>query len=275
MTDFLTTPEEAQAIALILIEVAKSDGYKCEMEQAFHDDAPLATTLLCSRKGAPTRLIEVQAQPHYTPAVRRLCQWLRAQRMYTELIIATGEGAHASGRLFKELKLDGVGLGFVHDDGDFDIPLPSTVPALIATPDPSIALGRLKKEVNALLDRFNRGDRKDALRDLCEVVERETERVAVRAARKQLVNKTVAQVEGMDWNAQIGLLGSGKASASGVALFETQLHLDMHSFRGARNLLDHKVTTAVAASKREQQFVERMIMGSRLAAELVRIDRKM
>jgi hypothetical protein len=50
---------------------------------------------------------------------------------------------------------------------------------------------------------------------------------------------------------------------------------DLHSFRGARNLLDHKVTNKREDTKRQQQFAERMMQGPRLVAELVSLNRKL
>jgi hypothetical protein len=48
----------------------------------------------------------------------------------------------------------------------------------------------------------------------------------------------------------------------------------MHSFRNARNVIDHKVKSKRENAARERQFAERMIQGSRLAAELITIKRK-
>ena len=49
---------------------------------------------------------------------------------------------------------------------------------------------------------------------------------------------------------------------------------DLHSFRGARNLVDHKVRGKRDDVKRQKQFAERMMQGPRLVSELVSLQRK-
>lgn len=56
-------------------------------------------------------------------------------------------------------------------------------------------------------------------------------------------------------------------------LVDDKLEEDLHSFRGARYLIDD-TTTAAGAKKRQTQFAERMVMGPRLAAELRSLQAK-
>lgn len=148
-------------------------------------------------------------------------------------------------------------------------------PALIVTPDPTLKFGDCKVEVNSAIRKFNEIDRKDGLRDMCELVERETEKLAILAVRKGLLRLGEADVQRQDWSGQINTLASPNTYNPGnTPLLDSKLKDDLHSFRGARNLIDHKVTSKRAEIKRQRQFQERMMMGPRLIAELVSLKRK-
>ena len=74
---------------------------------------------------------------------------------------------------------------------------------------------------------------------------------------------------------KIDILGSAaQATGARSPLLESQLKIDLHSFRGARNLFDHPVRGMRAENRRELQLHERMIQGPRLLSELLRLQRK-
>ncbi|MCI0677375.1 MAG: hypothetical protein L0Y42_16565 [Phycisphaerales bacterium] len=147
--------------------------------------------------------------------------------------------------------------------------------ALVVTPDPTLALGKHKKRVGDLVEKFNGGGRKDALRDMCELVEGETDKLIRLAVRKGWVNVTTTQVDNMDWSAQINALASANQCAAGKSLIISHTDKDdFHSFRNARNLLDHKVRNKREEKRREQQFAERMMQGPRLTAILLAMQRR-
>ena len=59
-----------------------------------------------------------------------------------------------------------------------------------------------------------------------------------------------------------------------MPIVDDKLKQDLHSFRGARNLIDHPATSKAAEKKRQTQFAERMVMGPRLAGELLSLQAK-
>ena len=78
-----------------------------------------------------------------------------------------------------------------------------------------------------------------------------------------------------DWSGQIDTLRSAKACAAGkTPILDDPLKTDLHSFRGIRNLLDHKTRSRIQEIDRQQQLAERMMMGPRLIDRLVKLKRK-
>ncbi|MGH7249966.1 MAG: hypothetical protein ACREGC_03245, partial [Minisyncoccia bacterium] len=109
----------------------------------------------------------------------------------------------------------------------------------------------------------------------CEVVERETEELALRAVRKGWLTMNEAAIKGKDWSSQIDTLASPNACTAGRApIVSTTFKNDLHSFRGARNLVDHKVRGKRDDANRQKQFAERMMQGPRLVAELISLKRR-
>ena len=139
---------------------------------------------------------------------------------------------------------------------------------------PVLALGSRAKAVKDQVARFNASDRKGALQSMCEIVEFETDKLVTKLARKGLISKTEGEVAKMDWATQINISASQTVHISGNPLVSESLKTDLHSFRGARNLINHKVSSKRDEQKREQQFAERMLMGPRLTADLLSLQRK-
>jgi hypothetical protein len=129
--------------------------------------------------------------------------------------------------------------------------------------------------VSAAIHKFNEIDRKDGLRDMCEIVERLTEELGVTACRKGHLKIPESPFRAKDWSDQINELANGNAyHPPHTPIIGTLLKNDMHSFRGARNLIDHKVRSLKEDMKRQKQFAERMMQGPRLAAELISLKRR-
>ena len=121
-----------------------------------------------------------------------------------------------------------------------------------------------------MCERFNDGDRKDALRDLFEFVEGETDRLARKAVTKGWLVIDSTGIERMDWSSKINVLASNNQYNAGFSvLIDSNLKADLQSFRGARNLYNHPAVTTRAQNNRELQAQERMIQGPRLLAELL------
>jgi hypothetical protein len=244
------------------------------VERAIWNDAPFRTTLATTRP-QPAVLVEVQGRFQYHTAVAALAAWMMARRFYAELYLAVDADAEVPGHALEQMKRDGVGLLLRMPAGEIVVTEFARNPALIVHPDPTLVFGECETDIKAAIRKFNYVDRKDGLRDMCAIVERETERLAVVASRKKLVQVDETILSGMDWSTQINTLASKKAAAQGVEpLLDENAKNDFHSFRGARNLVDHPAPNRRQDAKRAKQFSERMTQGPRLVAELVSLRRR-
>lgn len=268
------TPDEAQTIADALIAHLRKGKHKVEIETPICRKAPYRTTLIARRSGLVT-VFEAQGSPVLSPSIDAFATWLFAWRLYCEFYLATHEDADMKTGLLADMKQSGIGLAVVDDHGAVSFQVQPRNPALVVTPEPTLRLGRLRGSVDALVDRFNSGVRKDALRDMCELVEQKTAELAGAAARKGWLTTTPNHVEARGWSDQINVLASARQFSSGRRpLLDDKLKSDLHSFRGARNLVDHRVKTRREEAKRQRQFAERMMMGPRLLEELLSLRRK-
>jgi hypothetical protein len=270
---FSITPEEAQPIARWVARHLRKTGAKVVVERAPFVGAPYRPTLIGTIKGK-TIAVEAQGALAYTRPLQEFNAWLKGNRHYVELFVATGVEAQAAAGVIADLDRDGIGLLVVGDRGGVEVTRRAQNPALVVQPDPTLRYGDCAREVGEAIAKFNRVDRKDGLRDMCELVERETERLAERAAKRGRIIVPVASVLAKDWSEQIDTLASTNACAAGHAvLLGAGLKHDCHSFRGARNLVDHKVRSKREDTRRQRQFAERMVQGPRLVSELVAIRR--
>lgn len=272
---FDVTPEEAQPCALHLARYIVRAKRHVTIEEAAWPEARYRTTIF-SRAGDETILYEVQGEIDFHNQLRDFAQWLAANRRYAELWIVADGKAKTTAAVLGTLKKSGVGLLLRDDETDkFDPMLAAVNPALQVTPDPALRFGDSKTEISACVEKFNRGDRKDALRDLFELVERDTEKALIAAAKKAWISVPQAAIEKQDWSTQINTLGSANVTVGNrVALIDGKLKDDMQSFRGARNLLDHKVRSRKEEQRRQCQMAERMMMGTRLMSELIALRRR-
>jgi hypothetical protein len=271
---YVFTPDDAQTIADAIVKYLRKQKCEVSFETALSDNAPYRTTLLAKRNDLII-LIEAQKSPNYGGSLQGLARWLGAERKYCELYLATDADAYMQGGLLTELERDGVGLMLVDDTSTVSTSQKPRNPALVITPDPTLRFGKCKEEVRESINKFNSINRKDGLRDMCEIVEKLTEEVAVFATKKGYINRTEAQVRAMNWSEQINILAAQNVcTPSHQPLLSEGLKTDLHSFRGARNLIDHKVKTKREDEKRQKQFAERMMMGPRLVAELVSLKRQ-
>jgi hypothetical protein len=272
--EFNFTPEEAQTAARAIVAEFRRRKFKVDIEVPVAEDVPFRPTM-CGRKGDFMVLIEVHGQPQYSAGLRDLVRWASVNRAYAEIYLGTTDQAPISGSLLRELQKEGVGLISADEAGVIATLQGAWNHALVVSPDPTLRLGRCKKEVVAAVQGFNVGDRKANLQGMCEAVERETDGLARALARKGWIDKNEAAVRGMDWATQINVIAASDRYVGGRTPVVTQtLKDDLHSFRGARNLIDHKARTKQEERAREQQFVERMMMGPRLLANLLTIQRR-
>jgi hypothetical protein len=272
--DFDITPEEARTCAGHLVEHLKGSGGKLAIEKAAWEDAPYRTTVFL-RSGEDRILYEVQGHLSFHERLANFAQWIHAQRKCAELNVVTYANSPTTAVQFNLLKKYGVGLLLLTDDDRFERSLAPRNPALQVTPDPNLKYGEVQSEVASCVTKFNDGGRKDGLRDLCELVERETEKVLLAASRKRWTTLSELVIKAKDWSDQINSLASKGIMAGGrEALIDGKLKDDLHSFRGARNLVDHQARTKREDQRRQRQFPERMMMGARLVADLVSLRRR-
>jgi len=271
---FEITPDEAQKPAVAVIKHFKKKKMQIKIERAAWDGAPYRTTVLAEKAGLKI-LVDAQGVLSYSRSLNDFAVWLAANRHYSELWIATMSEALLEVGVLHQMKMDGVGLLIVSDAGITTEHLRARNPALVITPDPTLSLGSSKKEVLKAVQKFNDTDRKDGLRDMCEIVERLTEEVGIAACRKGRLKIPENPFTAKDWAGQINELARPEAyNAPHVPVISTTLKDDLHSFRGARNLVDHNVRSQREDKKRQKQFAERMMQGPRLVAELISLRRK-
>lgn len=273
---FELTPDEAQRAARAMIKHFKKHGMRVKVEAPAWSEAPYTTTLVAEKAGRHV-LVEAQGTVSYGRSLKELVTWLAVRRHYAETYIATsGEAVIPGAGVLHEMRVDGVGLFFVSDTGVVTQQHRARNAALVVTPEPTLKYGSEKAAVEAALSKFNEVDRKDGLRDMCEIVERATEEVGVAACRKGLLimDERVFR-EQKDWAGQINELARKEAyNSAHQPLVSATLKDDLHSFRGARNLVDHKARSRREDVRRERQFAERMVQGPRLVADLVSLRRK-
>lgn len=272
--DYEFVDDEAKPVASTLDAYLAKTYSEVSKGKAAWDEAPYRTTFYV-RDGPLTMLFEVQERPHIGERFRSFTLWLAAQRQFAELRIVVSDQAQIAASFLSELRSTGIGLLVLKDSDKFVETFAPRNPALIVTPDPTLRYGPLKTEVYKHIEKFNGGQRKDGLRDMCELVEGELEKTLKRAIQKGWCVVPAASAAVMDMSSRIDTLASAKATAVGKApLVDDKLKTDLHSFRGARNLIDHPVKTKREDSKRQKQFSERMMMGPRLVAELLTIKRR-
>jgi hypothetical protein len=271
---FNLTPEEAQEIAGVIAVHLRKRGMKIKIELEAWEGAPYRTTLVGSKSGLRL-MVEAQGILNYGKALKELATSLAARRFYAELYLAASCESVLQAGTLAEMKKDGVGLLVVDAQGLVSESLRARNAALVVNPDPTLRFGDCKREVFDAVHKFNDVDRKDGLRDMCEIVERETEELALRAVRKGYLVLTEQAIRDKDWSSQIDTLASKNACPPGKdPIVTSSFKNDLHSFRGARNLVDHKVRGKRDDAKRQKQFAERMMQGPRLVAELASLQRK-
>ena len=180
---FEITPDEAQKPAAAVIKHFKKKKMKIRIERPAWEGAPYRTTVVAEKSGLKI-LIEAQGVLSYGRSLKDYAAWLAARRHYSEFCIATMHDATIEVGVSHQMKTDGVGLLIVDEKGNVTEHHRAQNPALVITPDPTLSLGSAKTEVLGAVKKFNQIDRKDGLRDMCEVVERLTGELGVTASRK-------------------------------------------------------------------------------------------
>lgn len=280
---YIYTSQEVQPIADAVAKFLAKQKFDVRFETPFDDKVRYRTTLL-ARKAGLSILVDVQNKPALEESLKELAFSLQRDRVYSELYIATHESSDPTVKLLKKLRQIGGGLILASETTEPEIFMEPQNPALIVCPDPTLRFGPYRSAVKNCLIKFNSPNsfltstnpRMDAARDMCEFVEGLTEELALAVARKKYIKLNEKSVRSQNWNAQIDTLASRKVYLPGKhPIIDNNLKNDLHSFRGVRNLLDHKVRTKREEVARQQQLADRMMMGPRLVATLVTKKQKL
>jgi len=199
---FQVTPEEGQETALAMLAYFKKQKMQVKVEVAAWPTAPYRSTLVAEKAGRCI-LVEAQGQVSYGSSLKELVAWIASRRYYAEVYIATCNDAVIQAGVLRELKEDGVGLFVVDDARNVVAQHRARNPALVVTPEPTLKYGPEKAAVESALHKFNEVDRKDGLRDMCEIVERLTYDVGIAACRKGWLQTPEANFQQYDWSRQI------------------------------------------------------------------------
>lgn len=275
MADFEFTGVEAQPVALAVRAYLAADKYSVVFETPCHPEAGYRPVVLGTQSGHMV-IVEAQHSPAYLDPFANFVNWFFARRLSGEIYVATHEERPISGAMLKAIKRDGVGLLLVDDDGRVTRQSEAKNPMLQVSLDQTLALGGERGNVAKLYQRFNDNDRKAALRDLCELFEKIVTVFALKAAKKGALKIPEAKIERLSLSNKIDALGSADQSnrLDGTAVLPDALKARLHSFRTARNLVDHPAITRRQEIKREQQFVPRMLEGPPLIADMLSLTRK-
>jgi len=262
------TPDDCQGLADALIDDLKKNKFKVSIEEPIDSDAPYRTTLI-AKKRENTMMVEVMKKPSCSKSFADFSNWLASERLYCELYVAIHDESEMIAGVLNDFRKKGIGLILVDDQGSIQNHQPARNPCLVVSNDPTLKLGQFKNEIIQIIDKHNEGNSKDAVRDLCELVEGFTEIIIYEAQKKGMLTITIEQIKRLKWSNQIDLLATQSRYVPGLdPLIDADLKTDLHSFRGARNLFDHAANTAEKKRRRARQIVERLHMGRRLIHEL-------
>ena len=201
--------EEARTIVRTIVKFYKKKKIKPN-EKWLWPDSRYCTTLCFMNFGLPI-LVEAQGRLDYHNSLKGFVQWFFGKRHYGEMFIATSDQSSLPAQDLKELKNDGVGLLLVSENGQVVVHQQPRNPALIVNPDPTLKYGNRKSEIMDAMTKFNEVDRKDGLRDLCEILESEVYRLMECAMKKGYLNLPPTVLEQKDLNGQIDTLYSKNA----------------------------------------------------------------
>jgi len=269
---FKLTPEEAQPLVNRIAKFYIKKGHVVKIEKPISFNAPYTPTII-AKKNHLQILIEVQSRLNYSDSIKSLAGWMAINRMCCELYLALEFDAVLSGAHLSESRKDGVGILLVKDK-DVESYQKAKNHALIVNLDPSFKFGKFASAVHQSIKKFNEVDRKDGLRDLCEIFETAIEELGLKLCKKNKFKSLDEKgFKRKTLEEQINILSTNNAYLSGIAMIEESLKTDLHSFRNARNLLDHKVSKSNEL-KRLRLCVDKMLQGARLIDDLEKLKRQ-
>lgn len=267
-------------VANEIIRYFKSKGYsKIVCEKPLNAGDPIRPTLIFRKRGS-TVVVEVKECPVFYDYFEDFVKTCLLRRERVELFLAFPHSVNDNEITYPHSFLDkvnlhGVGV-FVVKHKDVIVQNKAVVCNMRITKADIYNVGRHNRKIAPIAQKFNKGEFVDAIRDITELVEELVTTLMINAAKAGNIVPTVSEIEDFDFERKINVLsssgwkGSDGKSKEQKRYFETQLNLDLKSYKGTRNLSHHPRNTA-EQRKLEAECFERMHTGIRLIRELGKI----
>jgi hypothetical protein len=258
--------------AKTIVRYFKKRRYAVEIEALLDASYGYRPTLIFRRKWEST-VIEVRSSPSIDGPLNEFVQAALAQRAEVTIYVAlprerNGEEILLPVSFLDSLRKAGVGLLLVEDGKIVEQEKPAKCSLRFSIPT-GRSLSKHKEKVTEAVRKFNRGEPVDGLRDLTEIVENSVDDLARRAATRRFLIPTLPEVETMDLEGKINLLGAPQWHGQNQHRFlEEQLKDDLKSFKGARNL-GHHPRSKKKQLELETQLLERTQASIRLLREIL------
>lgn len=263
-----------------LIKEYRGKGYSIAQLESVHDHNTYRPHLIC-RKKYETVVIEVREKCVIETPFEKFIDKSQAHRVAIKIYFAVPEYIDDEETVIShaqkaKMALAGIGLLVVKDSEIVEDTGTISCNRRFAI-EPGTTLGKHAKAVTAIVDKYNRGNCLDSVRDLCEEVEGATKALALKAARKGKLAVTAQQIvnDEFDWAGLIDGLSIRvwQGQPQTQIITDKKLRNSLSNFRDKRNLSDHHKT---AKQKRdlEQQYPEAMLQGIRLLRELIILNNK-
>jgi hypothetical protein len=258
--------------ALLVAKHFKARKYAVQGEKQISSAYGFRPTLTCKRSWDRIA-VEVRSSPIIDGPFRELITTALAGREELTIYIALPRERDGNEILLPvsfldELRKFGVGLLLV-SDGEVEEREKGARCSLRYSVAAGRSMGRYKERVIEAVRKFNRGDNIDGLRDLTEIVEASVEDLAAKAAAKRLIVPTEEEIQTMDFEGKINVLGAPEWRGQPQRRFlEENLKNDLKSYKGARNL-GHHPRSKLQQQNLENQLMERTEASIRLLREIL------
>lgn len=268
--DYLT--QELWPIARTVVRHFKKKHYTVESEAPLDANYGFRPTLIFRRKWE-TVVVEVRSAPSLDDPLQGFIKDALARQAEITIFLAlprerNGDEISFPVSFLDMLRRSGVGLLLVDSAGTAEHEKAAKCSLRFSIPA-GRTLSRYRERVSEAVQKFNRGDPIDGLRDLTEIFEEAVNELARRAATRRLVVPTLQEVDAMDLEGKINLLAAPERNGQPQHRFLNEpLKADLKSFKGARNL-GHHPRSKKRQRELEAQLLERMQSGIRLLREIL------
>jgi hypothetical protein len=256
-------------------------GYRVS-ELTSIDETYTYTPHLVCKKSYETIAIDIRERCNVESYFERFVTGCQANRIPVKICFAVPEYIEGNETIFSHAQRSqlinlGIGLMVVsasrirNDIGTISCDRRFVLP-------PGSSLGKYKNDIDGIIAKYNSGKCLDAIRDLCEKAEDATVRLALKAAKKKIINATTSEINNsdFDWAGLIDGLSVRvwKGNPQTQIITDKKLRSSLHDFRDKRNLSDHRKTPQQLRDL-EQQYPEAILQGIRLLRKLINIYNKL